>query len=122
MTEVNKLNDILDYIDIGITDNNDKSHYILYISMIHDFFLNWNGIDFGIRYNILKQSNLMITKLINHENGELKGDWLKMRSLIVPALIEEDEELTDDDRYFSYKIISKNKDEDNYKSNLITYK
>ena len=103
MTEVNKLNDILDYIDIGITNNNNKSHYILYISMIHDFFLNWNGIDFGIRYNILKQSNLMITKLINHENGELKGDWLKMRSLIVPALIEEDKELCDDDRYFSYK-------------------
>ena len=84
--------------------------------------MNWNGIDFGIRYNILKQSNLMITKLINHENGELKGDWLKMRSLIVPALIEEDKELCDDDRYFSYKIISKNKDEDNNKSNLITYK
>ena len=122
MTEVNKLNDILDYIDIGITDNNNKSLYILFISMIHDFFLNWNGIDFGIRYNILKQSNLMITKLINHENGEMKGDWLKMRSLIVPALIEEDKELCDDDRYFSYKIISKNKDEDNYKSNLITYK
>ena len=90
--------------------------------MIHDFVLNWNGIDFGTRYNILKQSNLMISKLINHEKGELKGDWLKMRSLLVPALIEEDKELCDDDRYFSYKILSKNKDEDNYKSNLITYK
>ena len=101
MTEVNKLNDILDYIDVGITDNNNKYHYILYISMIHDFFLNWNGIDFGIKYNILKQSNLMITKLINHGNGELKGDWLIMRSLIIPALIEEDKELCDDDRYFS---------------------
>ena len=64
MTEVNILNDVLDYIDIGITDNSNISHYLLYISMIHDFFLNWNGIDFGIRYNILKQSNLMITKLI----------------------------------------------------------
>ena len=106
MTEVNKLNDILDYIDIGITDNNKKDHYILYISMTHNFFLNWNGIDFGIRYNILKQSNLIITKLIDHENGELRDDWLKIRSLIVPALIEKDEELVDDDCYFS------NKDED----------
>ena len=118
MTEVNKLNDILDYIDIGITDNNNKSHYILYISMIHDFFLNWDGVDFGTRYNIIKQCNLMITKLINLENGELKGDWIKMRSLIIPGLIEKDEELCDDDRYFSYKIISKNKDEEKYKHKL----
>ena len=68
-----------------------------------------SGIDFGIRYDILKQANLMLTKLINHENGELKDDWLKMRSLIVPALIEKDEGLVDDDRYFS------NKDEDKYR-------
>ena len=31
MNGMNKLNDILDYIDIGITNNNNKSHYILYI-------------------------------------------------------------------------------------------
>ena len=68
--------------------------------MIHDFFLNYIAIDFGIRYNILKQANLMITKLIDHENGELKNDWLKMRNLIVPDLIEKNEELDDEDRYF----------------------
>ena len=108
------MKDVLDYIDIGITDNNNKDHYILYIyiSIIHNFFLHRSGIDFGIRYDILEQANLMITKLINHENGELKDDWLKMRSLIVPALIEKDEELVDDDRYFS------NKDEDKYKYKL----
>ena len=98
MSRVNSLKDILDYIDIGITDNNNKSHYILYISIIHNFFLNWSGIDFGIRYDVLKQANLMITKLIDHENGELIDDWIKMRSLIVQALIEKDEELVDDDR------------------------
>ena len=37
MNGVNDLKDVLDYIDIGITDNNDKSHYILYISMIHNY-------------------------------------------------------------------------------------
>ena len=68
--------------------------------MIHKYFVNLEGIDFGIRYNILKQCNLIITRLIDSENGELKDDWLKMRSLIVPALIEKDEELDDDDRYF----------------------
>ena len=114
MNGVNDLKDVLDYIDIGITDNNNKTHYILYISMIHNFFLNWEGIDFGIRYDVLEQANLKITKLIDHENGELRDDWLKMRSIIVPALIEKDE--IDDDRYFITK--SENQDEDKYKYQL----
>ena len=88
MNGVNILKDVLDYIDIGVTDNNNKNPYILYISMIHNFFLNHEGIDFGIRYSLLKQANLIITKLIDHENGELRDDWLRMRSLIVPALIK----------------------------------
>ena len=118
MNRVNSLKDILDYIDIGVTNNNNKSHYILYISIIHNFFLNWSGIDFGIRYDVLKQANLMITKLVDHENDELIDDWIKMRSLIVPAVIEKDEELVDDDRYFSYRSKSENKDEDKYKYKL----
>ena len=122
MNGVNNLRDVLDYIEVGITDNNNKTHYILYISMIHNYFLNLEGIDFGIRYNILKQANLIITELIDHENGELRDDWLKMRSLIVPALIEKDEELIDVDRYFSYRTKSENKneneDEDKYKYKL----
>ena len=48
MNGINDLKDDLDYIDNGITDNNNKTHYILYISMIHDFFLNYISIDFGI--------------------------------------------------------------------------
>ena len=118
MDRINNLKDVLDYIDIGITDNNNKDHYILYISIIHDFFLNWEGIYFGIRYDILKQANLIITKLIDHENGGLRDDWIKLRTLIVPNLIEKDEELVDDDRYFSYKTKSENKDEEKYKSKL----
>ena len=31
MNGVHNLKDILDYIDIGITDNNNKIHYIFYI-------------------------------------------------------------------------------------------
>ena len=100
MNGVNNLKDVLDYIDNGITDNNNKTRYILYISLIHNFFLNWEGIDFGIRYDVLKQANLIITKLIDHENCELRDDYIKMRSLIVPALIEKKEELDDADRYF----------------------
>ena len=120
MNGVNNLKDVLDYIDIGITDNNNKDHYILYISMIHNFFLNWEGIDFGIRYDVLKQVNLIITKLIDHENGELRDDWVRLRDLIVPGLIEKDEELYDDDRY--YRTKSENKDEDKYKYKLPVFR
>ena len=68
--------------------------------------MNYAGIDFGIRYSLLKQANLIISKIIDHENCELKDDYLKMRSLIVPALIEKNEELDDDDRFFSYRTRS----------------
>ena len=116
MNGVNDLKGVLDYIDIGITDNNHKDHYILYISLIHNYFLNLEGIDLGIRYNILKQCNLIITRLIDSENSELRNDWLKIRNLIVPDLIEKDEELDNDDRYFVAK--SENKGEDKYKYKL----
>ena len=115
MNGIKSLKDVLDYIDIGITDNNNKCHYILYISMIHNYFSNLEGINFKIRYDILEQANLIITKLIDHENGELRDDWLKLRSLIVPDLIEKNE-IDDDDRYFMTK--SENKEGDKYKYKL----
>ena len=115
MNGVNDLKDVLDYIDIGITDNNNKDHYILYISSIHSFFLNREGIEFRVRYNVLKQANLIITKLSDHENGEIRDDWLRLRSLVVPALIEKDE-IDDDDCYFITK--SESKVEDKYKYKL----
>ena len=95
-----ELKDILDNIDNGITDNNNKIQYISYINLIHNYFLNLEGIDFGIRYKILKQANLIITKLIDHENGDLRDEWIKIRKLIVPDLIEKDIDLDDDDKYF----------------------
>ena len=73
--------------------------------MIHNYFLNLEGIDFGIRYKLLKQSNLIITKLFDHENGLLRDDWLEMRNLIVTNLIEKNEELDDADRYFKKEIL-----------------
>ena len=32
MSGVNNLKDVLDYIDNGKTDNNNKTHYIIYIN------------------------------------------------------------------------------------------
>ena len=96
-----ELKDVLDYIDNAVTNNNNnKTQYILYISLIHTYFLNLEGIDFSIRYNILKQCNLIITKLFNHETSLVRNDWIKLRNLIVPDLIEKNETLDDDDRYF----------------------
>ena len=102
MNWINSLKDVLDYIDIGITNNNNKSHYILYISLIHKYFLNLEGIDFGLRYNILEQCNLIITKLVDSENDELKDDWVKIRNMIISGLIDndDDEEINKDDLYF----------------------
>ena len=108
MNGVNNIKDVLDYIDIGITDNNNKCHYISYLSMIHNFFLNYDGIHFRIGYSLLKQANLIITKLNDHENVELRDDWLRMRSLTVPALTEKNEEIDNSDRYFSYRTRSEN--------------
>ena len=70
MSRINIIKDVSDYIDIGITDSKNKVHYILFISLIHNYFLNYEGIDFGIRINLLQQANLIITKLIDHENGD----------------------------------------------------
>ena len=100
MNWINDLKDVLDYIDIGITNNNNKSHYILYISLIRNYFLNLERIDFGLQYNILKQCNRIITKLIDSENDKLKDDWLKIRNMIIPGLIDKDEEIDKDDLYF----------------------
>ena len=50
--------------------------------MIHNYFLDNEGIDFEIRYKILKQCNLIKTKLINHENGDLRDDWIKLENLL----------------------------------------
>ena len=100
MNGINDLKDVLGYIDNGIFDNNNKKTHYIFLSRIHHYFLNLEGIDFGMRYNILKQCNLIITKLIDHKNGDLKNDWLKIRNLIVSDLIEQDEELDDEDRYF----------------------
>ena len=68
--------------------------------MIHNYFLNLEGIDFGKRYNILKQCNLILTKFIDSENGKLRDEWLELRNLIVPDIIENNEEIDDDDRYY----------------------
>ena len=100
MNQVKDLKDILDYIDIGITNNyNDKDIHIFHLSMIHDIFMNSIGIDFGIRYNILKLTNLMISKLAINENSELRDQYILLRKLIIPDLII-NTEIDDDDRYY----------------------
>ena len=97
---MNDLKDILDYIDNGITSNNNNDHYILHISMIHNFILNTIAIDFGLRSDLLKQANLILTKLVKVDNNELRDEWIKIGNLIITALIENNEEIDDEDRYY----------------------
>ena len=56
MNGINDLKVVLDYIDNGITDNNNKTHYILYISLIHNYFLNLEEID--LEYDIIYLNNV----------------------------------------------------------------
>ena len=100
MNRENDLKDILDYIDNGITSNNHNDRYILYICLIHNFILNTIGVDFKLRYDILKQANLKLTKLVKVDNDELRDEWIKFRNLIITALIENNEDIDDNDRYY----------------------
>ena len=85
MNKENELKNILDYIDNGITSNNLNDEYILYICLIHNFILNTVGVDFKLRYDILKQANLLLTKLVKVVNDELSDEWIKIRNLIITA-------------------------------------
>ena len=73
--------------------------------------MNLEGIDFGVRIDILKQCNLIITRLIDSENVEVRNEWLELRGMIESDVIEIDEELDDEDRYF----ITKSEDKYKYK-------
>ena len=81
--------------------------------MIHNYFSNLEQVDFGLPCNLLQQANLIKRKLINHDNGELKNDYLKMRSSIIHNLIDRDKEIHNDDLCFSYTTRTENNDNDN---------
>ena len=90
--EVKTNKDVLDYIDCGIVDNTCNTNYIVYMNMIPRFFLDSKEINSEYLFEILKQTNLVILKLHTHENAELKGDYYKIRCLILQSLEENNNE------------------------------
>ena len=84
--EAKTIKDVLDYIDCRIVDNICNTNYIVYMNMIHRFLLDSEEIYSEFLFELLKQANLIILKLHTHENAELKGDYYKMRRLILQSL------------------------------------
>ena len=64
----------------------------MYMNMIHRFLLDSEEINSEILFELPKQTNLIILKLYTHENAELKGDYYKMRRLILQSLEDNNEE------------------------------
>ena len=91
--EVKTIKDVLDYFDCGLVNNNCNTNYMVYMDMIHRFLLDNEEKISEFLFELLKQTNLIILKLHTHENAELKGDYYKMRRLIIQSLRDNNEEL-----------------------------
>ena len=73
--QVKSIEDVLNYIDCGIVDNNCNTNYMVYMNMIHRFLLENEKINPEFLFELLKQSNLIMMKLHTQKNGELKEDY-----------------------------------------------
>ena len=64
--QVKSIEDILNYIDCGIVNNNFNTNYMVYMNMIHRFLLENEVINPEFLFELLKQSNLILMKLHTH--------------------------------------------------------
>ena len=58
--ELKTIEDVLDYIDCGIVNNNCNTNYIVYMRMIFRFLLNSELINSEYLFQLLPQSNSII--------------------------------------------------------------
>ena len=65
------------------------------MNVIHNFSLNSEEINSEFLFELLEQTNLIILKVFTHDNAELKDDYYKMRGLILQSLGENNEEKSD---------------------------
>ena len=86
--EINSITDVLNYIDYGLIDNNFNENYLVYMGMMHNFVLNSGEINSEFQIEILQQINLIIVKLYNYKNAELKNEYLKLKELVLQSLEE----------------------------------
>ena len=90
--EINSITDVLNYIDYGLIDNNFNDNYLIYMGMMHNFVLDSGEINSEFQIEILQQINLIMVKLFNYKNAELKNEYLKLRQMILRSLEEDNEE------------------------------
>ena len=96
MLSVNSIYDILNNIDTGIVNNNKNEHYIILINHFHNFVVETQEIHFDYRFDLLKKSNYILTKLYEIDNKELKKEYYELRELIINNLerIQDDKDIT----------------------------
>ena len=90
--EINSITDVLNYIDYGLIHNNCNKNYLVYMGMMHNFVLNGGQINSEFHIEILQQINLIILKLFNYKNAELKNEYLKLKEMVLESLEEDNEE------------------------------
>ena len=91
--EVKTVNDVLNYIDCAVVNNNCNTNYIVYMRKIHRFLLNSEEINSEYLFKLLQQSNLIILKLFTHKNSELRNDYFDMRDIILESVQENNQDL-----------------------------
>ena len=63
---MNSIYDVLNIIDSGILNNNNKDHYIIFINQIHNFVLESQEIHFDCHFDILEKNKLYNNKTIRN--------------------------------------------------------
>ena len=89
--EINSITDVLNYIDYGLIDNNFNDNYLIYIRMMHKFVVDGGEINSEFQIEILQQINLIIVKLFNYKNSELKNENFKLRQMVLQSLENNEE-------------------------------
>ena len=86
------IQDVLNYINSGIVNNNEQDHYKVFMRMIYKFLFDSDEVNSEYLSDLLEQTNHIILKLFKHKNIELKSDYFKLRELILHSLGEDNQE------------------------------
>ena len=90
MTTINKMAEVLNFIDSGIINNNPHGFYISYINQIHNYFLDREGIDFEKRMKLLTHCNELLAKLFDYDNDDVEVYWVGLREMIIREIGQKD--------------------------------
>ena len=104
MTEINKIAEVLNFIDGGNININPHGFYICYINKIHNFFLDRNDIDFEKRKKLLTHCNELLAKIFDHDNDDVQDYWIGIREMIIQEIgLKELDDITNHSNMINYK-------------------